>query len=102
MLGLPVTTPNAAIIHTTGSLYASIRVQIKQLIFLQKVLKREDDHWTKITLYALREHNTGWAKQAEETLQQWALETDWKEISQMSIIEWKNIVMLAVERRNIE
>ena len=102
MLGLPITTPNAAIIHTTGSLYTSIRIQMKQLIFLQKVLKRDEGHWTKITLYALREHDTGWAKQADETLQQWGLEGDWNKISQISIIEWKNEVKLAAEKRNKE
>ena len=31
MLGLPTTTPNPSIVFATGSLYASIRVEMKQL-----------------------------------------------------------------------
>ena len=102
MLGLPKTTPNAAVIHTTGSLYTSIRVEMKQLIFLHKVLTREEGNWTKTTLYALRDHNTGWAKQADETLQQWVIETNWTKISQKSKNEWKAEVKLAAEKRNTE
>ena len=34
LLGLPPTTPTPAIIYATGSLYASIRVDIRQLIVL--------------------------------------------------------------------
>ena len=58
MLGLPKTTPTAAIVFATGSLYASIRVQVKQLIYLHKVLQKEDKHWAKMTLQSFRAHAT--------------------------------------------
>ena len=50
MLGLPKTTPTAAVMFATGGLYASIRVQIKQLIYLHKLLQKPEDHWTRTTL----------------------------------------------------
>ena len=38
MLGLPTTTPSPAVIFATGSLYASVQVDVKQLLYLQKLL----------------------------------------------------------------
>ena len=38
MIGLPQTTPTAGIFPTVGSLFASIRVEQKQLIYLHKIL----------------------------------------------------------------
>ena len=60
-LGLPQTTPTAGIVVTTGVLFASIRVEIKQLLYLWRVLAKEPEHWTRITLMVLKEHNYGWA-----------------------------------------
>ena len=102
MLGLPKTTPTAAIMFTTGSLYASIRAQIKQLIYLQKILKKQDHHWTKVSLLALKQHGTGWARQIEDNLNEWALETDWNVIRMKSVIEWKRQVHQAAEKKNKE
>ena len=100
MLGLPKTTPTAAIMFVTGALYASIRVQIKQLIYLHKVLQRKDEHWTVTTLRSLRHHNVGWAKQIEENLVDWSLETSWETIASKSRNEWKRQVHEAAERKN--
>ena len=61
-LGLPKTTPTAGIVVTTGVLFASIRVEIKQLLYLYEVLTKEPKHWTQITLMVLKEQNHGWAK----------------------------------------
>ena len=36
MLGLPKTTPTAAVMFVSGALFASVRVRIKQLIYLQR------------------------------------------------------------------
>ena len=66
MLGLPKTTPTAAVMYVTGALYASTRAQAKQLIYLHKVLRKPNGHWTKTTLHALQNHNAGWQKQIDE------------------------------------
>ena len=50
MIGLPQITPTAGIILTTGSLFTSIRIEVKQLLYLHRILLKEDDHWTKTTL----------------------------------------------------
>ena len=77
MLGLPKTTPTAAVMYVTGSLFASIRVQTKQLVYLQKVLKKNEGHWTRKTLETLQRHDIGWAKQIQDNLREWGLEMDW-------------------------
>ena len=102
ILNLPKTTPTAAIMVITGSLFASIRVQIKQLLYLQKVLKKKNDHWTQVTLEALKQHNAGWAKQIIENLEEWNLETDWENIRSKSISGWKRQVLEAAEKKNKE
>ena len=102
MLGLPKTTPTAAITFVTGSSYASIRVQVKQLIYLRKVLQKEDSHWTKITLSALHDANIGWAKQIDETLTKWGLEADWDKIKEKTKNEWKRQVETAADKINRE
>ena len=49
MFGLPTTTPNPAIIFATGSLYATIRVEQKQLHFLHQLLQKNPDHYAAKT-----------------------------------------------------
>ena len=100
MLGLPKTTPTAAVMFATGALYASIRVMVKQLIFLHKVLRKQDSHWTKTTLNTLQQYNIGWAKQIGDNLEEWNLETDWNAIKMKSPNAWKKQVYDAAERIN--
>ena len=57
VLGLPKTTPNAGIVVSSGTLFASVRIEMKQLIYLQKVLKKDEDHWARTTLMALKEYD---------------------------------------------
>jgi len=56
VIGLPQTTPTAGIILTTGSLFTSIRIEVKQLLYLHRILLKKDDHWTKTTLLSLKQH----------------------------------------------
>ena len=80
MIGLPKTTPTAAVIFCCGALYPSIRIKTKQLLYLHKVLNKEENHWTLQTLQDLRERDIGWAKQIEGILSAWGLEEDWNTI----------------------
>ena len=48
----------------------------------------------------LKEMNHGWAKQADELLENWGLEKDWTEIQAKSKRTWKMEVKNAAERLN--
>ena len=101
MLGLPQTTPTAGIMFTMGSMFATILISIKQLTYLQKVLNKDEEHWTKRTLYIMKEYDIGWAKQIREVLVKWDLSQDWEEIRQKTPAQWKMEVRNAAERINI-
>ena len=100
MLGLPKTTPTAAVMVASGALFASIRVQIKQLIYLHKLLQKPENHWTMTSLIALRQHDIGWAKQVRRNLEEWSLETDWDKIKLKSANKWKREVYETAEKIN--
>ena len=100
MLGLPITTPTAGVVVTVGSLFASIRVAKKQLMFLQKVLKRDSQHWTRVIIFAISEQNIGWAKQVNELLASWSLVQEWQVIQGKTVREWKTEVEYAAELAN--
>ena len=101
MLGLPKTTPSAAVMFCTGAIYPSVRIEEKQLIYLQKVLLKPEWHWTKQTLYATREHETGWGKQIAQIQEAWGVELEWENTSNKSLAAWKKEVRKAAEKMNI-
>ena len=102
MLGLPKTTPTAPIIYCTGAMYASIRVEQKQLLYLQKVLLKPADHWTRVTLNTLDEYNIGWARQIRQIQESWAQEMEWDAIQRKSKNQWRREVAVEAERKNRE
>ena len=102
MLGLPATTPNPAVIFATGSLYASLRIDIRQLIYLHKLLTKEQGHWAHEMLTILKENDIGWAKRIRELLDSWELEKDWSVIARKNKNEWKKEVEHAAENVNIK
>ena len=77
-------------------------MEIRQLTYLQKVLQRKDGHWTRVTLNILEEKNVGWAKQINQTLDRWGLETEWKLIAKKSSGQWRKEVKDAAEKMNLE
>ena len=101
MIGLPQTTPTAGIIMTTGALFSTIRVEIKQLVYLHKVMNKSNSHWTKTTLMIMKEYNIGWAKQICEILERWELNQNWEEIRLKTPGQWKGEVKRAAEIMNI-
>ena len=102
MIGLPKTTPTGGLIFATGTMFASVRMEMKQIIYLQRLLSKPDNQWPKQMLILLNEHKVGWAKQIAQTLEEWGLETDWEKISKTPSVQWKTEVKVAAEKRNRE
>ena len=100
MIGLPKTTPTAAIMFSVGALFASIRIEMKQLLYLHRVLHKNPSHWTRVTLLVLWEKQIGWAKQVLGLLTKWGLESDWLAIQQETSTQWKIKVKQAAEKQN--
>ena len=100
MIGLPQTTPTAGIMLTLGTLFTTVRIDIKRLLYLYKVLHKEEDLWVRTTLLRAKEHNIAWAKDINDLLEKWELEEDWLEISKKAPTEWRREVMAAAEKMN--
>ena len=100
LFGLPPTTPTPAIVFVTGCLYTDIRVNIRQLLYLHKLLLMNDDHWVKQTFEVLKESSIGWAQKVMETLESWELETDCELIARKSKAEWKKEIEIRAEIMN--
>ena len=92
LLGTPKTTPTAGIMYITGSLFTSLRIDLRQLLYLQKILKKEEIDWGRTILMLLKEEDIGWAKQISSKLQEYHLEMSWNDIKEMSSGMWKNKV----------
>ena len=99
---LPTTTPNSSIIYSLGQLYVTQEVDKKRFMFLHKVLSREASHWTNKMLLHLKNHDLGWAKNIQEKLTQYNIETDWIKIKSMTKNEWRKNVNDATEKFNME
>ena len=100
MIGLPQTTPTAGIVLTMGSMFATIQIEIKQLIYLHRILNKAEDHWTRRTLNIMKEYDIGWAKQIVEIMTKWQLNQEWEEIRQKTPGQWKGEVKNAAEMMN--
>ena len=101
-LGLPLTFPTVALVYVTGTLFTSIRIEKKKLIFLHKILTRGRGHWTTHMLYVLDELETGWALDIREKLKLYGLEEDWEIIKGKTTSQWKSEVIKATEKKNKE
>ena len=102
LFNLPVTTPNVAVIFSFGTIYASMQVDTKQMIYLHKILKRETNHWTRQIFGTLKKFNTGWYKQIKKKLEEYELETDTEKIKTKTRQQWKCEVHDAVEKANLK
>ena len=102
VLGLPKTFPSPALIYATGTLYTTLRMDKKQLLYLQKILGRDDQHWTKHMLMVLNELGTGWSKHIKLKLNEYGLEQEFQTIKDKSKKQWQNEVTSAVEANQKE
>jgi TPP-dependent trihydroxycyclohexane-1,2-dione (THcHDO) dehydratase len=102
ILGLPKTTLTPGILFTTGSKSTSLQVDERQLIYLQRILCKSDDIWTKQTLLQLRKMNIGWAKQIQKKLDEYDLCISWEEIELKGERVWKNEARSAIDKKHRE
>ena len=102
ILGVPKTTPTAAIWHTTGLLTTSTLIDKRQMIYLKTLLDKPETDWTALMLKSLENDNIGWGKQIKKTLETYELDKSWSEIKLMPASHWKSIVTTAAENRNTQ
>ena len=97
LFDLPTHTPTPAILYSLGTLYTNQRVDQKRLNYLHRILQRNNDHWTSRTLLTLHHLNIGWGKSINEALSEYNLPTDFTEIKNKSIRQWKQSVAQKIE-----
>ena len=102
LFDLPIHMPTPAIIFSFGTIYTRYRIEKKRLIYLHKILKRRDSHWTKVMLQIMTTLKIGWAKTITQSLHDLKLPTDYQTISTYSINQWKTTVQQRIELRNTQ
>ena len=102
LFDLPLYTPKVGIIYTCGLLYTTQRINQIQLLYLQKILKRDYNDWTKQALTILKEKNIGWYVKIINILQKYNLPTDFEVIRAAPVARWGNTVKAVIEQKNKE
>ena len=102
ILNVPVTTPTVAVMMVSGTLFATERIDQRQLIYLKSLLSRPEGNWMKMELQNQREQNCYWAKQVNGLLSEYGIEKTWEEIRRMPFATWKREVKQAIDRKHIE
>ena len=102
VFGLPKTFPSPALMFATGTLYTSLRIDKKQLLYLHKLLSRENGHWTNHMLMVLNELDTGWSKCIKQKLNEYGLEEEFQAIKSRTKGQWRGEVAKAVEAKQKE
>ena len=92
IFNVPITTPTAAVIYETRSLFTSILVIKKQLQFLHHTLSHDGENVYKKTLESLISDNIGWGKYILKVLRECELDFTLEEIKNKKKNEWKQIV----------
>ena len=76
MFDLPTHTPTPAIIYTLGAMYTKQRIDKKRLMYLHRILNRENEKYTKQAFHILQQMNIGWGKSINEALTEYNLPTE--------------------------
>ena len=96
LFDLPLHIPTNALIHTFGVLYTKQRIDLKALIFLQRILLKDDDNWLKKTLLTLKTMNIGWYKKIHMKLEEYELPDDFTIITHHTPTQWSVRVKTAI------
>ena len=102
MLNLPRTTPSVAIRYVTGTSYMKTRIDIRQMLYLWKVLTKPEDSWPKKIFFILDEYKIGWSGQIRQILEEYGLHITWEQIETLTKSQWRNQVHIAAEKHNRE
>ena len=104
LLDLPIHIPTPALLFSLhlGIPFTESRIDRSQLLYLYKILSREQTHWTKRILEKLEYKNIGWYKNITDKLNKYGLETDFQSIKNTTQIEWKIKVTREIEKKNTE
>ena len=100
LFNLPVHTPTPAILYTFGTLFTHLRIEQRRLMYLHRLLKRHESHWTSMILLRLEALNIGWSKSIKSTLRDLDLPTDFSTIKAQTRRAWKNQVKEKIEVKN--
>ena len=100
LFDLPVHTPTPAILFTFGTIFTHLRVEQRRLMYLHRMLKRQESHWTNKILLRLETLDIGWSKSIKNTLRELDLPTDFSSIKSQTRRAWKNLVTEKIEMRN--
>ena len=99
LFNLPRTTPSVAIRFMTQRLLTSVRIDIKQMMFLYRILQQEE-RWTYNLLNTMDKMNLGWAANIRLKLHEYGLTQSWNEIQKKGKTAWKAEVYVAAEKLN--
>ena len=102
LFDLPIHIPTPALLFTFGILYTESRVELSQILYLHKILNREQTHWTLRALAKLESKNIGWFKNITGILNKYGLETNFQSIRNTPQPEWRRKVTREVEKKNTE
>ena len=100
LFDLPTHTPIPALIHSFGTPFTELRIEKRRLMYLHRILNRQDAHWTKKTLIQLNDLNIGWPKSINQTLHYMGLSTDFGIIKEFRRSQWKRIIDEKIEEKN--
>lgn len=102
LFDLPSHIPTPALIHQFGLLYTKQRIEQKQLIYLWKLMNKEENHWTRNALLELIMRDIGWGKNIKTILSKYNLPSNLEEIKRLGRIVWTNRVKNVIENENIK
>ena len=83
-----------------GRLYTGHILDQKRLIYLHRILKRHDNHWTKQAFNKLSNLNIGWAKDIKQILRTYDLPENFDNIRATTRREWTKVVKQKIEVSN--
>ena len=67
-------------------------VDKKRFMYLHKILKRPNDHWTLSMLNHLKSKDLGWVKSVNSKLHEYSLEEDYEKIKVKTKTQWRRDV----------
>ena len=102
LFDLPTHIPTPALTHSFGLLYTSLRVELKQLLYLWKLVNREQEHWTQNVLTELMTRDIGWGRTMKEILSKYDLPTCLEVIKSHRKNEWAIKVKSVIEKCNTQ